>query len=471
MLTFVNIRVQTINVRYFTPVKKRLQFVFWIAAVTACGIILCQLYWVYFNYKTRKDNFIQTANYALRQSIDQYQLAQNKLPTSLKHKNPTLTFFMRTLPDNDPMALDTPDSKRRFSAEFATVAVDRQHLSEVKTLVSRLLSQQKHLPLNLDTLSRIFNRQLRRNDLTQEFRLYADKDQKSVTAGQVAATVSFYKDPVLIRAEMVGGHHYLMISNFLPALVSSLMVMLSAGSLYYMSRIIKRQMTLDTMKTDFINNITHELRTPVTILKSSNEALASFGAADDPESLSRYLRMNASVLDTLDTDIERILEFSRSEERKQNPVYEKVMLLDAVRRVARRFEMTDNLRLQIEIDSSLEIPTDPHMLGVILVNLLDNAIKYSPGGAVIKITAEEHPQSWQLAVRDQGQGIPGPDLPYIFEKFYRVSTGDLHEVKGYGIGLAYVRQLVTSLEGSIRVYSELGSGTTFKLKFDKTWKK
>ncbi|WP_454804269.1 sensor histidine kinase [Mucilaginibacter phyllosphaerae] len=455
----------------FVPVKKRLKFVFLIATVTACGIILCQLYWVYFNYKTRKENFIQAANYALRQSIDQYQLGQNKLPTSLKHKNPTLTFFMRTLPDNDAMALDTPDSKRRFSAEFATVAIDRQHLPEVLALVSRLLSQQKHMPLNIDTLTTIFNRQLRRGNVTQHFRLYADKKQQVVSPGQVAAMVNFYKDPVMIRAEMIDGYHYMMISNFLPALVSSLMVMLSAGSLYYMSRIIKRQMMLDTMKSDFINNITHELRTPVTILKSSNEALASFGAADDPESLNRYLNMNASVLDTLDKDIERILEFSRSEERKQTPVYEKVMLFDAVQQVARRFEMTENLNLQIGIDASFEIMTDPYMLGIILVNLVDNAIKYSPGGARIEVMAEKLSQSWKLIVRDYGQGIPGPELPYIFDRFYRVSTGDVHEVKGYGIGLAHVRQLVTAMKGTVRTYSELGSGTTFKLTFERAWKR
>jgi two-component system phosphate regulon sensor histidine kinase PhoR len=454
-----------------SPLKKRLQFIFLIAAVTACGIILCQLYWVYFNYKTRKENFIQSANYALKHSVDQYQLAQNKLPTSLKHKNPTLTFFMRTLPDNDPMALDTPDSKRRFSAEFATVAVDRQHLPEVMALVGRLLSQQKHIPLNLDTLTTIFNQQLQRNNINQHFRLYADRDRKVVSQGQIAAIVNFYRDPVLIRAEMIDGQHYLMTSNFLPALVSSLMVLLTAGSLYYMSRIIKRQMMLDTMKSNFINNITHQLRTPVTILKSSNEALANFGAADDSESLGRYLRINASVLDTLDTDIERMLEFSRSEEQKQTPVYEKVMLFEAVQKVSARFGMTENLDIQIGMDTSLEIMTDPYMLGIILVNLVDNAIKYSPGAAQLEITAEKLPQSWNLVVRDQGQGIPGPELPYIFDKFYRVSAGDVHEVKGYGIGLAHVRQLVTAMNGNIRVFSELDRGTTFKLTFEQKWKR
>ena len=445
--------------------KKRLQFIFLIASFTAGGILVCQLYWVYFNYNISKKIFLQSANYALRKSVDEYQLAQNKLPTSLKHKNPTLTFFMRTLPDNDPMALDTPDSKRRFSAEFATVAVDRQHLPDVMALVGRLLSQQKHIPLNLDTLTTIFNRQLRKNRINKRFRLYADRDHRIISEAQIAAVVNFYKDPVIIRAEMIDGQHYLLTSNFLPALVSSLMVLLSAGSLYYMSKIIKRQMMLDTMKSDFINNITHELRTPVTILKSSNEALASFGAADDPETLNRYLKINAAVLDTLDTDIERMLEFGRSEEQKLKPVYEKVLLFEAIRKVTERFGMIENLTILLEIDTSMEIMTDPCMLGTILVNLIDNAIKYSPGGAHLLILAEKLPKGWNLSVRDQGQGIPAAALPYIFDKFYRVSTGDVHEVKGYGIGLAHVGQLVAAMNGNIRVLSKLDRGTTFKLTF------
>lgn len=374
---------------------------------------------------------------------------------------------MRTLPDNDSLALDTPDSKRRFSAEFATVAVDRQHLPEVMALVGRLLSQQKHIPLNLDTLTTIFNRQLRNNRINKRFRLYADRNQSIISEEQVAAVVNFYKDPVIIHAEMIDGQHYLLTSNFLPALVSSLMVLLSAGSLYYMSKIIKRQMMLDTMKSDFINNITHELRTPVTILKSSNEALASFGAADNPETLNRYLKINAAVLETLDTDIERMLEFGRSEAHKLKPVYEKVLLFEAIQKVTERFAMIENLNIRIELDTSLEIMTDRCMLGTILVNLIDNAIKYSPGGAQLVILAEKLPKGWNLSVRDHGQGIPAAALPHIFDKFYRVSTGDIHEVKGYGIGLAHVGQLVAAMDGNIRVYSKLDRGTTFKLTFNR----
>lgn len=446
--------------------KKRLKFIFFIATITACGIILCQLYWVYFNYETRKANFIQTTTFSLRQSIDQYQLSQNKIPASLTYKKPTLTFFMRRLPDDDPGVPDSTDSQRRFSAEFATVAVDSDYLPEVRTLVAKLLSQQEHKRLNLDTLNAFFHQQLQRNNIPQHFRLKMERGIKNVPTGQIAAFVNFYKDPMVVKAEMIDEDHYLLTSNFLPALVSSLLILLSAGSLYYMGRIIKRQMLLDKMKTDFINNITHELRTPITILKSSNEALANFGAAEDPESLKRYLKINASVIDNLDVDIERILEFNSSEEGKQSPVYKKMLLHEVIMHVLRRFQMNENLNMQLQVDELHEVMTDPYMLSTIMANLLDNAIKYSPDGAMIEISSKLLSRGWQLQIRDHGQGIPSAELPYIFDRFYRVSTGDIHEVKGYGIGLAYVRQLVRCLNGQIRVNSEVGKGTTFKLTFN-----
>jgi two-component system phosphate regulon sensor histidine kinase PhoR len=106
----------------------------------------------------------------------------------------------------------------------------------------------------------------------------------------------------------------LLAQNISPALVSLLLILLSGGSLFYMGIIIKRQMQLDGIKNDFINNITHELRTPITILKSSNEALSQFGAAADPERLARYLNINAAVLNTLEASVDRVLEITGYEQ-------------------------------------------------------------------------------------------------------------------------------------------------------------
>ena len=437
------------------------------AALTAGGIIMCQFYWVYYNYKTARTNFIQTANYALRNSLDRYQLSQNALPTSLKHRQPSFTFFMRTLPEQDPIALDTPNSKRRFTAEFTTVSVDSNQLPQVKALVARLLSQQKHKAIHLDTLNSIFQYELARNNINEKFRLAVQRNKNTIQPEKIGAVVNFYKDPMTVTAELLNPGAFFFRYNFVPALVSSLLIILSAGCLFYMSRIIKRQVLLDTMKTDFINNITHELRTPITILKSSNEALAKFGAAEEVESLNRHLNINADVLDSLESSVERILEFSRSEQGKLSANYEMVNLVALINELTSRFRLAEHVTIKVNLQpGAFEVLSDRYMLEIILTNLLDNAIKYSPGPADILISATMTATKWTLEISDKGLGIEKSKLPYIFDRFYRVDTGDVQDVKGYGIGLAYVEQLLKVLKAKIDVISEIGRGTTFILTFD-----
>ena len=446
--------------------KSSLKFTFAIAAFTACAILLCQLYWVYNNYRTGKASFDRMATYALEKSIDAYQLAQNALPTSLDYKAPTLTVFMRTIPNQDPIALDTPTTIRRFHTEFATVSVDKSHLSAVRSLIANLLSQQKHRPLNLDTLNNIYNKQLANNGITDKFALSIVKNQTIVRPGEMAAVVNFYKSPVVVKAVLLHPVSYAFRHNFIPALISFLLILLSAGSLFYMWTIIRRQMLLDSMKNDFINNITHELRTPLSILKSSNEALSSFGAADDPGSLKRHLRINAMVLNNLDLSIDRILDFSKAEQGILVPEYEQVNLPALVFQVAEQFSVKDDVKIEVIYElTSAEVMTDGFMINTILSNLLDNSLKYARNKPQISIKISPLRHGWCLRVSDNGIGIAKEHFSLIFDKFYRTQTGDLHEVKGYGLGLAYVKQLVLSLNGDITVKSELGTGSVFTIEF------
>jgi len=447
--------------------KTRLNYIFLMAALTAGGIIMCQFYWVYYNYKTARTNFVQTANYALRNSLDRYQLSQNALPTSLTHRQPSFTFFMRTLPAQDPLALDTPHSKRRFTAEFTTVAVDSNQLPQVKALVARLISQQKHKAIHLDTLNSLFQYELARNHISEKFRLAVIRNTTIIPPEKIAAVVNFYKDPMTVTAELQNPWAFFFRNNFVPALISSLLIILSAFCLFYMGRIIKRQVLLDNMKTDFINNITHELRTPITILKSSNEALAKFGAAEEVESLNRHLNINANVLDSLESSVERILEFSRSEQGQLTANYEMVDLVVLINELTERFTLADHVAINVNLlPRAFEVLSDRYMLEIILTNILDNAIKYSPGKANILIKATMAAPEWTLEISDKGLGIEKSKLPYIFDKFYRVDTGDVQDVKGYGIGLAYVEQLLKALQAKVDVVSEIGHGTTFILTFD-----
>lgn len=442
--------------------RNRLKFIFITATFAAVSIIFSQFYWVYNNYAVTRSGYIRTAGYALQKSIENYQLTQNKLPTSLNYKAPTLTVFMRTIPDQDPIALDTPDTKRRFHAEFMTVAIDSGNLDLVRGLIARLQSQQKHNSVNIDSLSGIFHKTLSENGITDTFRLTVTPGKAVIPADEIAAVVSFYKTPVVVHAALSHPTAVLIRDNIIPAAISCLLILLSAGSLFYMWKTIQNQMKLNNMKNDFINNVTHELLTPVSILKTSNEAMISFGAADNPESLRRYLQTNVAVLDTMSANIERILDISRSESGMLLPVYREINLPGLIHSLTERLAVTTAAHIQLTNNLPVSfVVTDAFMVERIVENLLDNSIKY--GGSSVEISVSSEQQNWLLAVADNGKGIPAHSLPFIFDKFYRVETGDLHEVKGYGLGLAYVKQLVTVLGGTITVKSHPGEFTVFTI--------
>ncbi len=448
----------------FAPMKKSLRLSFLVACAVATMIIACQLYWVFFNYQTTRSNFIAAANYALRSSVEKYELRNVKMPTSLQYARPTLTFMTRTIPSQDPVALDTPGSKRRFSAEFSTVAVDSAYLKEIKTLVARLKSQQEHRQLHVDSLTRIFKAELLRNHITENFKLSVHRGNRS--SEPVCFLINYYKDPVVVNAALIDPLSTLLRQNLGPAAVSTLLIVLSVTGLIYMGRIIRRQSQLDRMKDEFINNISHELKTPLSVLRTSNEALLNFGAADDRASLQRYLSINAHIIDELDANIDRMVELTMSDLSSKPPAYENVNLEDLIQTIISNYTIDPNVTIQLQSDHRRStVWTDPYMVGIILNNLVDNAVKYSETPARISIRSQVSDDKWQLLLNDEGRGIASEHIAYIFDKFYRVPAGDLHDVKGYGIGLAHVREIVEKLNGKITVVSKLGAGTTFNLTF------
>lgn len=446
--------------------KKRLTFTFFIAFLTVAAVVFFQVTWVYNTYKTSERNFITSARNALQRSITGYQLQQNELPSSLRYKVPTLTFFQNTIPNRDSLALDTPKVIKRFHAQFTTVKVDENNIQELYEILGRLLSQQTHKEINTDTLLMFYKKELLRENIHIPFRLVVLPHAKQIGAGEIAVPVNFHRSPVVVQA--IPQNHSLALwrQNLFPAIFSLLLVMLSAGSLLIMGKMIIRQMRLNNFKNDFINNITHELRTPITILKSSVDALKSFGAAADPEKLTRYLTINGAILNKMDRDIDRILEISKYEQGIMHPHITPVNVAQLAHNVSSRFNLSapDVVLINYELPQAV-IDTDPYILDTIFFNLIDNAIKYSNPPVRIELNFQPVVNGWQFQITDNGKGIANFHLPYIFEKYYRVQTGDVHEIKGYGLGLSYVHQLVSLLNGTISVISKINEGTTFTIQF------
>ena len=242
---------------------------------------------------------------------------------------------------------------------------------------------------------------------------------------------------------------------------SVLILLVLVAVFWYLIHIIRTQKTLDEMKSDFTNNMTHELKTPISVAYAANDALLNFPDEDSPEQRRKYLEISQNQLEHLSGLVEQIL--SMSMERRKGLVLHRddinlaALVDDIVEK--HRMKAIKNVTFTVDIPSDFTVNADRMHLSNILNNLIDNAVKYSGEKVAIHIAADGN----RLTVSDNGIGMSSSDLKHIFEKFYRAHTGNLHDVKGYGLGLYYVHSIVEKHGWSITVQSELGKGTSFTL--------
>ena len=245
---------------------------------------------------------------------------------------------------------------------------------------------------------------------------------------------------------------------------SGLIVLLLGLAFYYLIKTILKQRTLDEMKTDFTNNITHELKTPIAVAYAANDALLNFGEQTDEAKRHHYLTLCRQQLERLSGMVEQILSMSMERRRQFKLNIETINLAELLQPVIEQQQLKADKPVTFTTHiqpRDLTVQADRAHLSNILNNLIDNAIKYSPDEAHVEISATPA----AISVTDHGMGIAADKLPHIYDKFYRVPTGDLHDVKGYGLGLFYVKTMVEKHGWSIDVSSIKGEGTTFTILF------
>ena len=243
---------------------------------------------------------------------------------------------------------------------------------------------------------------------------------------------------------------------------SGLIVLLLGLAFFYLIKTILRQRTLDEMKTDFTNNITHELKTPIAVAYAANDALLYFGEQADEAKRHHYLNLCRQQLERLSGMVEQILSMSMERRRQFKLNIEAVEVAGLLQPIIEQQQLKADKPVTITTHiepEGLTVQADRAHLSNILNNLIDNAIKYSPDEARVEITATHA----AISVTDHGMGIAPDKLPHIYDKFYRVPTGNLHDVKGYGLGLFYVKTMVEKHGWSIDVSSTKGEGTTFTI--------
>ena len=248
-----------------------------------------------------------------------------------------------------------------------------------------------------------------------------------------------------------------------PAVVTLIVFSFFAYSVW----VILRQKRLSEMKNDFIGNMTHELKTPISTIALSSEVISDPGIVREPERLKAYADIIRTENERLRVQVERVLQLSSLDKGELEMTHEPVHMHALIREVRDHFLLPLQERhavLQLDLDAGQETVTGDRVhLTNALTNLVDNALKYGPDGGTITIRTFNSDGMLKVSVGDKGIGIAHEDLKHIFERFYRVHTGNRHDVKGFGLGLHYVRQITTAHGGRVEVESEPGRGSTFTL--------
>lgn len=248
---------------------------------------------------------------------------------------------------------------------------------------------------------------------------------------------------------------------------SVVLLLLTTGSFMFMYNTILRQKKLSEIKNDFINNMTHELKTPIATVRAAIDALKHFEALNDPKKTQKYLTISQNNLERLSNLVEKVLNLAVEENTELVINPEPINLKELVNELIdmHQLKAPKPVTFQIDIPADTIVNADRIHFANGLNNLIDNAINYSHTQVMIRIRYESNGQGWQLAVSDDGIGIPKMYQSAIFDRFFRVPTGDLHPVKGFGLGLAYVRQVIARHGGQVLLNSEPGKGSEFLLKF------
>ena len=302
----------------------------------------------------------------------------------------------------------------------------------------------------------IGSKNLKTNLTTSQFRtmLYPN----DIVTGTHELLLDFPGQKAFVWKEMIG------------TLIASLLLVLIIVFAFYLSvSTIYKQKQLSEIKNDFISNMTHELKTPISTISLACEAIKDPDVAADHNTMTGFVDMIGQENKRLAKLVENVLQTALLDKGKMNLKRSNARIDQLVKEVVDAFQIRfRNKAGQIQVDhlDPIEHPVDRIHFSNVIYNLLDNALKYCQVAPQVSLKLIQTARGFHLTVSDNGIGIKKEDQKRIFEKLYRVPTGDVHDVKGFGLGLNYVDSIVRLHNGDISVESALGKGSTFKIKIE-----
>lgn len=333
--------------------------------------------------------------------------------------------------------------------------------------------------INFQRLDRDLQTELLNNGITLKYHfsvttsdgrmVYSCPDYEEKRHGATYSQILFRNDPpnrmgiLKIHFPEANAYMFSTIRYVIPAIIFTLILMVTFS---YAIWTITRQKKLTEVKNDFINNMTHELKTPISTISLAAQMLGDSGVTKSPEMARHISGVINDETKRLRLLVEKVLQMSMFDRQNTSLKMRDLDANDVIAGVVHTFELKakkyGELTSSLDAADSIVAADEMHFTNVIF-NLLDNAVKYRREDTPLELNVSTWNDGGKLciAVKDNGIGIKKENLKHIFDRFYRVHTGNQHDVKGFGLGLAYVKKIVTDLKGTIRAESELGAGTTF----------
>lgn len=258
-----------------------------------------------------------------------------------------------------------------------------------------------------------------------------------------------------------------MLSNMWIVVVFTILMLITIAFFIYAMTVILRQKQLSELQRDFINNMTHEFKTPISTINISTDVFLQSEQIKADQRLNRYSGIIKEQVLRLNTQVEKVLQLAKIERDKIELNFEEIDLVELLHNISPSMELkigekNGNLHLDLAAENT-RIKADRLHLTNILHNLVDNGVKYTKGAPEIHIRLRNEGNNVVLSVQDNGIGIAKEHQKHVFDKFYRVPTGNVHNVKGFGLGLFYVKTICREHRWKLQLASEPGKGTTVSI--------
>lgn len=457
-------------------------------SIALIGISVIQFYWLKNGIDLSAKNF-----------DDKVELALNRVKIKLEEEANTLENISKKFESNET-SLFKHDNRKKIDKVLSTSLNDyrRSQYEQQIANVAWLINPQAALnTIKPPDLNRFLRTELKSNgvDLKYEYGVFSnDIDDYIITNGKYTvnmvttnqksegATVDNLSRTMYQMAlfdsedrEAVGTLRVFfpkktsfLIQSVLPALISSIILTcLILFCFVYTINIILTQKKVSLMKTDFINNMTHEFKTPIATISLAADSINNPMVKSKPEMIERYADIIKQENKRMLTQVEKVLQIARLDKKDFELKVTTLNINDLVSKAMEnsQLKVTKNGGTINAYLKSLNpnVKGDENHISNVIHNLVDNAIKYTKGAPEITLSTRDTGSGVEITVTDNGIGMAKDDIKRIFEKFYRVSTGNLHDVKGFGLGLSYVKVIVDAHKGKVSVESELGKGSTFKV--------